>query len=137
MGREAVSSFSGAGGDAAGSGRSDRNGSNLGGGVGVGNRGSILVCDHGGGLRKSEEGLGGTGVVFEVMKGSGDGEDFMVLYCDNVDDGGDSAEGGGGFLRVISLKNFAVVDEYDCDVAVTKMFIHGMCVASPLRNKHV
>lgn len=73
-------------------------------------------------MRKSAEGIGGGDMVFEIMEGGLEDTGFMVLYCDDVHGG------GGGLLRVIELKGFAVVDEYECDVAVTCMLLHNACL---------
>jgi hypothetical protein len=87
------------------------------GGVGIGVHASVFVFE-GGGLRKSSESVGEGGVVFELIEGDDQEQGFMVLYCEDVEGG------GGGLLRVIELKGFAVVDEYECDVAVTCMLMH-------------
>jgi hypothetical protein len=69
----------------------------------------------GGEVRKSEEGVGGAGGEFALIDDGSLQDGFMVLYCDDVEGGGE------GLLRVVKLQNFSIVDEYDCDVVVTCM----------------
>ncbi len=101
-------------------GKSARNRNNVVGGVGIGSRGGVFVLGEEGKVRKSSEGVGKGGVVFEVVEGDGEDEGFMVLYCEDDDDG------GAGLLRVIELNDFSIIDEYECDVAFSCMSMIGM-----------
>jgi hypothetical protein len=92
------------------------------GGAGIGDLGSVFVVDNSGNLRKSADCIGQGGRVFEIIGRECEEDSFMLLYCDGID--GE----GGGLLRVIDLQQFVIADEYECDVAITCMLIHGSFV---------